>query len=54
MIWFFLGLSDSESAVAPRGMHRAGCRALTSRRMNATNLDAGELELGSQSDEKEK
>lgn len=39
-------------AVAPRGVHRAGCRALTSGRTNATNLDAGELE--SQSNEKEK
>lgn len=46
--------ADSERAVAPRGVHRVGCRTLTSGRMNATNLDAEEFGIGSQSNEKEK
>ncbi|KAF4799795.1 Dynamin-3 [Turdus rufiventris] len=44
--------ADSERAVVPRGVHGAGYRALTSGRVNATNLAAGELD--SQSSEKEK
>lgn len=31
-------MADSVRAITPRGRHRAGCRALTSGRMNAINF----------------